>query len=225
MQEQVPVIPRLGRVGAAIVAAVASFSLLLQYVLLIAKTQGTIGPLAGTVQFFGYFTILTNLAIVAVAATAAMGAGGFFARPRVRAGVALYIAVTGLIYVLILRHLWQPQGADWVADTGLHYVMPVLYLAWWVLAVPHGQLQFRDLLKWLLFPLVYLGWALLVGAMIGLYPYPFIDLAALGWGRTLANAVGVLFVFLVLGGVILTLDGLLGRRTRQNGSVQPQPLE
>lgn len=225
MQEQVPVIPRLGRVGAAIVAAVASFSLLLQYVLLIAKTQGTIGPLAGTVQFFGYFTILTNLAIVAVAATAAMGAGGFFARPRVRAGVALYIAVTGLIYVLILRHLWQPQGADWVADTGLHYVMPVLYLAWWVLAVPHGKLQFRDLLKWLLFPLVYLGWALLVGAMIGLYPYPFINLAALGWGRTLANAVGVLFGFLVLGGVILALDGLLGRRTRQNGSVQPQPLE
>ena len=81
-----------------------------------------------------------------------------------------------------------------------------------MLAVPHGQLQLRDLLKWLLFPLVYLGWALIVGAMIGLYPYPFIDLAALGWVRTLVNAIGVLFVFLVLGGVILTLDDLLGRR-------------
>jgi hypothetical protein len=211
MQEHAPALSPLGRASAAFVAAVAFSSLLLQYVLLIAATRDTIGALAGTLQFFGYFTILTNLSIVLVAATAAMGVGGFFARPRVRAAVALYIAVTGLIYVLILRHLWQPQGAAWVADTGLHYVMPVLYLAWWALALPHGQLQFRDLFKWLLFPLVYLGWALLVGAVIGLYPYPFIDLAALGWARTLANAVGVMFLFLVLAGVILALDGLLGR--------------
>ena len=48
--------------------------------------------------------------------------------------------------------------------------------------------------------------------MIGLYPYPFIDLAALDWVRSLVNAIGVLFVLLVLGGVILTLDDLLGRR-------------
>ena len=212
MQAKTYEISPVGRIFAGIVAAVGLASLLLQYVLLMKLTRDTIGLLAGNVQFFGYFTILTNLSIVLVVATAAMGRGGFFARARVRGAVALYIAVTGLIYVLILRPLWQPQGAAWLADTGLHYVMPVLYLSWWMLAVPHGQLQLRDLLKWLLFPLVYLGWALIVGAMIGLYPYPFIDLAALGWVRTLVNAIGVLFVFLVLGGVILTLDDLLGRR-------------
>ena len=212
MQAKTYEISPLGRIFAGIVAAVGLASLLLQYVLLMELTRDTIGVLVGNVQFFSYFTILTNLSIVLVAATAAMGAGGFFARPRVRGAVALYIAVTGLIYVLILRHLWQPQGAAWLADTGLHYVMPVLYLTWWMLAVPHGQLQLRDLLKWLLFPLAYLGWALLVGAMIGLYPYPFVDLGVLGWGRTLLNAAGVLFVFLVLGGVVLTLDGLLARR-------------
>lgn len=206
-----PAITPMGRAVAALVAVIAFSALLLQYVLLIASTRGNVGGWIGTVQFFGYFTILSNMAIVAVSLTAALAGGGFFSQPRVRAAVALYIAVTGLIYLLILRHLWQPQGAAWVADAGLHYLMPVLYLGWWGLAVPHGQLGIGDLPRWLLFPLLYLAWALSVGAAIGRYPYPFIDLAALGWGQTLINAGGMLFVFLLLGGLILAADDLLGR--------------
>ncbi len=212
MQEHAPALSPLGRASAAFVAAVAFSSLLLQYVLLIAATRDTIGTLAGTLQFFGYFTILTNLSIVLVAATAAMGVGGFFARPRVRAAVALYIAVTGLIYVLILRHLWQPQGLQWWADSGLHYATPLAYLAWWVWRVPHGSLRWRDLGAWLLFPLAFLGWTLLRGAWLSEYPYPFVDVGILGLGAVLRNAACICLVFVALGALLVASDRLLGRR-------------
>jgi hypothetical protein len=202
----------VARIAAALIALLAIAALQLQYVLLLAQVRETVGSMVGTLRFLGYFTVLSNILVAAVTVYAAAGLDGFLSRPRVRAGVALYIAVTGLVYFLILRHLWQPQGAQWWADTGLHYAVPLTYVIWWLVAVPHGALRELDLLKWLLFPLAYLGWALLLGARYGQYPYPFIDLGQLGWLRTILNAFGVLCIFLLLGGLILFLDRKLARR-------------
>ena len=201
-----------GRAFAAIVAAVSAASVVLQYLLLLELTRGNVGVALGTLRFLSYFTILSNLGVIMVCVTALRGAGGFFSRPRVRGALALYIGVTGLIYLLILRHLWQPQGLQWWADTGLHYATPLLYVAWWLLAAPHGRLNLRDAVAWLLFPLLYLAWVLLRGAWLGEYPYPFINAGELGYARTAINATGILAVFLLLGGILLALDRLLSRR-------------
>ena len=136
----------------------------------------------------------------------------FFTRADVRGAVALYIGVTGTIYVTILRHLWQPQGAQWWADIGLHYATPLSYLAWWTLGVRHGALQWRDVLRWLLFPLAYLLWSLARGAWVHEYPYPFIDVDALGWALVLRNAAGVRLVFVALGAIAVAVDRRLRLR-------------
>lgn len=209
-----PALRPAGRAVAALILTLALASLVLQYLLLLRQAEAAGGAVIATLRFFGYFTILSNVLVAATTAAAARDSKGFFAQPRVRAGVALYIAVTGLIYFLILRHLWQPQGAQWWADTGLHYAVPLAYVAWWLIAVPHGGLRGSDLWRWLFFPLVYLGWALTLGAVLGQYPYPFIDLAQLGWARTLLNALGVLCVFVALGGILLALDQRLRRHPR-----------
>lgn len=194
---------------AAVVALAALASLALQYVLLVVQTMDTVGPLFATIRYFSYFTILSNLLVLLVSAAAASQAGGFFARPPVQGGVALCIAVTMGIYFNVLRHLWQPQGAQWWADTGLHYAVPLLYLLWWLRCVPHGDLRWRDLPRWLLFPLAYLGWVLLRGAWVREYPYPFLDLGVHGAATVMRNACGVLGVFLVAGSLIVVVDRLL----------------
>ena len=129
-----------------------------------------------------------------------------------RGAVALYIGVTGSIYFFILRHLWQPQGAQWWADTGLHYAVPLAYWGWWLAFTPHGGLRWRNVAGWLMFPLVYVAWVFVRGAWLGEYPYPFIDVGQLGWARAATNAVGVMAVFVVLGLVIVGVDRILGRR-------------
>lgn len=200
---------------AALVAAVATFALVLQYVLLVRATLDTIGPLFATLRFFTFFTILSNTLVLLVTASFAFAPesawGRWFARPVVRGGVALYIGVTLGIYATILQSLWEPQGAQWWADSSLHYAVPVLYLLWWGLAMPHGELRWRDLLRWLLFPLAYLCWVFLRGAWLHEYPYPFLDLGVLSLGDVLRNCVGVFSVFVLLGAVLVLVDRWRGR--------------
>jgi hypothetical protein len=206
---------RSARTSAALVAAVAMFALVLQYVLLVGATRGTIGPFLATVRFFSYFTILSNLLVLLVTATFAFvpesGLGHWLARPLVRGAVALYIGVTFAIYATILSALWEPQGAQWWADSSLHYAVPVLYLSWWLFAVPHGALRWRDLLRWLLFPLAYVCWVFLRGAWVHEYPYPFLDLDAVALADVLRNCAGVFAAFLALGAVLVAVDRWSGR--------------
>ncbi len=204
-----------GRGLALLVLAVASAALVLQYMLLLVQTRESLGPALGTLRYFSYFTILSNILVALTVGAAAFGGGSrlarCFASPFVRGGVALYIGVTGVVYFTILRHLWQPQGAQWWADTGLHYAVPLLYLAWWGFAASHGQLRWGDLGRWLLFPFGYLLWCLLRGAWVHEYPYPFIDVDQLGLATVLRNAVGMLLAFVVAGTLLIAIDRVLGR--------------
>jgi len=206
---------RFERPFAGLVAATAGGALLLQYALLVGATWDAPGPGLATLRFLSYFTILSNLLVLLVTAGCACAPGSawgrWFARPSVRGGVALCIAVTLAVYATILHALWQPQGAQWWADTGLHYAVPTLYLLWWLFAVPHGALRRSDVARWLLFPLGYLGWVFLRGAWVHEYPYPFLDLGALALPAVLRNCAGIAALFVVLGAVLVLVDRLAAR--------------
>lgn len=200
---------------ATIGCLVAWAALLLQYVLLVRLTWDGIGPVLATVQFFSYFTILSNVLVAVVLVFAVFGRstriGDFFERVRTRAGVALYIAVTGCIYLFVLSKLWAPEGMQWLADIALHYLVPLIYLAWWIIKVPHGALARGDALRWLAFPLAFLTWALLRGAWLNVYPYPFIDVGMLGIRTVAVNSVGICLLFVAIGCMLVGLDRWLGR--------------
>jgi len=152
-------------------------------------------------RFFSFFTILTNL-LVALCCTLVLvkpgsGWGAFFARPRMLTAITLYIVVVGLIYNTILRFLWNPQGLQFVVDELLHSVVPVLFILYWLFFVPKETLHWKDIFPWLLFPLLYCIFILVRGAFSGFYPYPFVDVTELGYGRVLLHAAGIVLVFLI----------------------------
>src|SRR6187402_3069092 len=203
----------LSNLFAVVVAAVAWPALMLQYWLIL--WSGTIGH--ATVRYFSFFTILSNL-LVALVATAAATGGNWaplrvWRKPRMRGLAALCIAVTCLIYATILAGQWHPQGPQLIADRTVHYVVPFLYLFWWVALLPHGTLVWRDALRWLLFPLVFLAWTRLRGAVVHEYPYPFVDVDRLGYATVLINAIMVALVFVVLGLGLVAIDRVLARHT------------
>ena len=195
---------------AAVVALLAWSALVLQYVLLIRLTLHDIGPWLGTLRYFSFFTILSNLLVALITTAAWFGTsstfGRFLAGARLRGVTALCIGVTGAIYFLVLASTWAPQGLQWRVDVGLHYAVPVFYLMWWAVCVPHGQLLWSDALRWLVFPLVYLVWAMLRGAWLHEYPYPFIDVGALGPTVVTRNAFGIGVLFLLLGLLLVGFD-------------------
>jgi len=169
----------------------------------------------GLVIFFGYFTILTNILVALVLTlpgiAPASPAGRFLARPGVGTATAAAIALVGIAYHLLLRTIWDPQGWQLVADVVLHYVTPVLYLFHWWGAVPKRELRLRHIGVWTGYPVAYLVYLLIRGEVTGLYPYPFLDLPALGWGRTMANALAVQAGFLIICLVLFAAGRLQGR--------------
>lgn len=172
--------------------------------------------LGGLVSFFSYFTVLSNT-LVATVLTCELtsresAARRWFLQPWVSSGIAVSIAVVGLAYSILLRHLWHPEGWQWLADELLHDVMPLLYLAWWWLCVPKGTLRLRHIALWVIYPLAYFAYALLRGHVLAAYPYPFIDVDKLGYPQVFINAAGLLVGFVVLSLLVIGLDRWRGPR-------------
>ncbi|MGN8140826.1 Pr6Pr family membrane protein [Pseudomonas sp. 22105] len=186
------------------------------YLIFFARLSVGASLLGGLVSFFSYFTVLTNT-LVAVVLTCAVteresAARRWFLQPWVSSGIAVSIAVVGLAYSILLRHLWHPQGWQFIADELLHDVMPLLFLAYWWLCVPKGSLRLKHLPLWLIYPLVYFAYALLRGHLLGAYAYPFIDVALLGYPQVFVNAGGILLGFVLMALLVIGIDRWQGRR-------------
>ncbi len=212
-----PPIRPAARLVAGLLAVLVWGALALQLwiVLRNAATAGKpLGP--ALVSFFSFFTVLSNL-LAALAFTAmALPRPPRLLRPLAEppgaTAVTVYMTVVGITYSLLLRQLWAPTGWQKAADVLLHDVAPVASVAFWLAGVPKGRLAPRDAIGWLIYPALYAGYAFVRGAVTGEYPYPFIDVAALGAGRAFLNALLLTAAFLVLSLVYIGVDRALGRR-------------
>lgn len=169
------------------------------------------------VVFTGYFTILTNTA-VALTLTAPLVSPGskpgqFFRRPGVVTGVAVSITLVSAGYELLLRGAWNPEGIALLTDVLLHYLIPVGFVLYWWQVTPTGDLQWRDPLVWLSYPLAYAVYVVIRGELTGLYPYPFLDVSELGYPTVLGTYAVLAGAFLVLGWLFVAVGRLRVRRT------------
>lgn len=179
---------------------------------LIFYSRWTLGAslIGGLVSFFSYFTVLSNTLVATVLTcewtSRESAARRWFLQPWVSSGIAVSIAVVGLAYSLLLRHLWHPEGWQWLADELMHDVMPLLFLGYWWCSVPKGSLRLRHIALWVIYPLVYFAYALLRGHLLATYPYPFVDVDKLGYPQVFINAGGLLVGFVVIALLLIGLD-------------------
>jgi hypothetical protein len=183
------------------VAAVAWLGLAVQLVLIV----GNLGGALGLWRFIGYFTILTNLGVAAVATAMAFGRPLWLSGSRARLMGLTSIVTVGIVYSLLLRSIWSPQGWQKVADMLLHDVTPMLFALLWAVA-PHGGLDWRDL-KWALVPpALYLAYALARGVIDGWYAYWFLDPSTQTLAELSLAASGVLAVFAAVSALAILVD-------------------
>ena len=112
------------------------------------------------------------------------------------------------MYFFILRHLWKPQGAQFLADAALHYAVPVLMVVFWALAVPRRAVAWRHAPWLFVYPLVYLVYVFVRREIFGLYPYEFVDVIKLGYPAALLNAAGLLVAYAFVAGLLCGLKAI-----------------
>ncbi|ALN61227.1 putative membrane protein [Lysobacter antibioticus] len=204
------------RFASAAIAALAWFGVLLQLWLSIRLAQHN-GKSAfdGLIALLGYFTVLTNLFVALVFSQPFVFGDTRFGRwlggDMLRGCATTSIAMVGIAYHFLLRNVWAPEGWQWVADVALHYATPLAALGYWLAFPPARALALRSVLIWCPYPAAYLLYALVRGELLGSYPYHFIDVGALGYGKVLVNSLWLLLGFVLVGGAIV---GLARRRVR-----------
>jgi hypothetical protein len=208
------------RALALLLGAVVWAALALQFFITTSQTVANGRGLAyGIGLYFSFFTILTNtlaaLTLTVPAARPRSRAGRFFADPVTATGVSAAMAMVGLVYVTLLRHVWEPQGWQLVADVALHYASPVLCVGYWWVAVDKRDLSWRDVPWYLAYPLVYLGYALVRGALVGHYPYHFIDAGLLSYSQVAVNAVGLTLAFVIVAALFTWVGRLQAQAVRR----------
>lgn len=149
-----------------------------------------------------FFTILTNLAVAVTFAAAALRRDGI--GPAWIAALTLAMMLVGAVYHALLSGITTYVGLGAWANHGLHTIVPVACLLWWIAFAPKRELHYRDLPTFIVWPCVYVAYALVRGAKDGIYPYPFMDLTESSPLDVAINLAGLLLVLLI-GGVVFVM--------------------
>ena len=164
------------------------------------------------VNFFSYFTNLSNLVAAGVLLRfGALGLSGRAPSPvdeQLRGMAVVYMTVVGVVFALLLRHVDLGALRPWI-NVLLHYVMPVAVVADWLLRP--GDAGSRGRLLVLAFPLVYVIYTLARGALVGWYPYPFLDPRRDGWASVGVHVVAIVVLFVLTQWAATAVARVLGR--------------
>lgn len=161
-----------------------------------------VGTLAGTslpgrvVRVLSFFTIQSNILSGVVAAQLARN-------PRrngpvwrvVRLAALVGITVTGVVYATVLAKVHEPHGGKEIfANTVFHYLVPVMTVVGWALFGPRPRVDLRTVGLSLLYPVAWIIYTLIDGAISRWYPYPFVDVISHGYAKVAGNGALVVVV-------------------------------
>ncbi|MEX0635184.1 MAG: Pr6Pr family membrane protein [Ferruginibacter sp.] len=145
-----------------------------------------------------FFTILSNIMVSICFFADAFTADfrmKFWKSAPVKTALLVYILVVGIVYNVVLRSLWEPLGWQIPVDEMLHVVMPLLFLLYWWWFSPSIHFRWSNVTKSLLYPILYLIWVLLRGALSNWYPYPFLDAFNHGYKKVAISSIVLLLLF------------------------------
>lgn len=190
---------------------VGTLNLALQLVLTAQSDVDSLGT--RLVRLFSFFTVQSNVLVIVAAWSLAVRPDRDGRLWRVlRLDAVVCIAVTGLVYAVVLRPIVSNEGWAVLSDNGFHVVVPVAAVLGWLLFGPRPRVDRRTLAWSLAFPLAWLAYTLIRGAVVHEYPYPFVDVDELGYARVLVNCLGVTLLFLALAGLAMLADRRLPAR-------------
>jgi hypothetical protein len=201
-----------------VIAVLACVAIVMQIVVAVHVSgvphEVTTGVLRGSslagriIRVLSFFTIQSNLLSAIVSAQLAV-------RPdrdgpawrALRLAALVGITVTGIVYATVLAAIHQPSGTtETVLNLIVHYIVPVMMVAGWLLFGPRPRAGLRAVAWSLLFPVLWLAYTLVRGAIWKWYPYPFLDVTTHGYPRVVVNAVLVTVVLGVVSGLFALGD-------------------
>ncbi len=169
--------------------------------------KGTLNP----VNYFSYFTIDSNLIATGVLIAGTLNRN-HASTPRldlVRGGAVVYMSITGIVFTVLLSNTDVDTAIPWI-NSVVHELMPLVMLADWLITPPAARLRLRQGMLWLSFPLVWIVYTIVRGAIVNHYPYPFLDPANGGYASVTVYCLAILVAMVVVSALVVVLANAAG---------------
>jgi hypothetical protein len=231
---QVDVRARIARWWFGTIAVVVAAALLIQIVLIFTGGQdvnsgeSTANESVATrfVRLFSFFTIQSNLFVLVASIALAINIHRDGTLWRViRLDALLGIIITGLVYETVLAPLVHPEGWALAATIGFHYISPWATLIGWLIFGPRPRSTWLTTALAFIWPLAWLVYTFVHGAVTGWYPYPFLDVATIGLADSLRNSGVILLIGVVIAIVLTLLDHHLPALVKDRADTHTPPIE
>lgn len=121
------------------------------------------------------------------------------------------ITTVGVVYHALLADEVHFTGWSLIGDQMLHTAVPALTVSGWLLFGPRGSASWREVGLALLFPVGWLAFVLLRGAVVGWYPYPFLGAADLGYGQVMLHVLRFAVLYILIAAAATATDRWLTR--------------
>jgi hypothetical protein len=216
----------LARSWFALTALAAMIGVTLSVVVAIGNEAGFFDtPVERALNVFAFFTIQSNLVVGIITAMLAGGARGSSLAFRVfRLTGIVAIAITFVVFHTVLSGE-ELVGTAFVSDLHVHTIVPFLAVGGWLLFGPHERTSGRVVAWSLAFPVTWGAFTLVRGAVVGFYPYPFIDVTANGGVRVARNCLLVAVLYLAVAIACAALDHWLSPHAEAPPAVPARRLD
>lgn len=198
------------RILLSIIFALELYALPTQFYLIVENPEFTF--FSAAVRFFSFFTILTNCIVFICSALLLFGGNfrisNFFSKATTITAITVYIVIVGITFNLLLRSIVDLKGLHSLVSEIFHTVVPILFFFYWLFYINLEKVSFKNILLWLIYPIVYEIFTLFHGIYTDFYPYPFIDATKLGFPTALLNGVFILVAFLFLSLILVYIPKL-----------------
>jgi len=164
-------------------------------------------PWASALSTLKYFTIQSNIIVILYFALFSFGKlrdNTMFI--KLIGAVVVYITITFLVFAVMLQGTWNPVGLALLGSVLNHYVVPLMVISFFITYRKKYQFVKKDILQWLVYPLVYLLFLIIHGIISNDYIYPFFEIDDYGLLYFLVAFIGIMTLFFILsfGAILLT---------------------
>ena len=160
---------------------------------------------------FRAFTIQTNFMVVIWYTLAIL----WYNKPEsldkiiglLKGAFTVYISITFIFFAILLAPFYHPTGWEVFSNIVFHYIAPIAFIVDWILTENKSRYKWKYLPYWTcIYPVCYLVFVFIHGALTGSYIYYFFDINALGiFGVTIFTSI-IMITGIGLGCVYIAIN-------------------
>ena len=142
--------------------------------------------------------------------------------PKMKFIGMVMIFITFAVYNFMLAKDKPIEKNLAVSSILLHIVLPLMYIADWILFREHKKVKKTYPLLSVVIPILYALFVFVRAEIIGrqgdvVYPYFFLDVNKLGWDKVAVWIVILIAAFVAVGYIFYLIDGLIGEKKQTKG--------